>query len=133
MKKIYKKLIALENDGKVDYDISHRGGHYGLSRGDVSDLLGLGGYADMLPGKVGAFCNYLGGGLRGSVSVSDYDKAMPKKYAKRIDAYLAACHLRYLELESGAGLNDETFPDGDTNWDAIGTNASRKAGIISAY
>ena len=130
---IYNKILELENDGKVDYDVNYRGGHYGLSRSDVADLLGLGGYADYLPSKVGAFCNYLGGGLRGSITVSDYNKNLPKKYVLKVIAFTNACKKRYKEIEDGIGLNDDEDANGETNWDAWGTARSRKAGVISGY
>jgi len=122
----------LEDAGKVDFDISYRGGHYGLSRNDACELLGIeGGNADYLPPKVGVYCNYLGGGLRGAIVGGGYDKKLPAKYAKKVDAFVAACKLRYHEIENG--LNDEVDENGETNWDAVGTNASRAAGVVSGY
>ena len=115
IKNIYKKVLELENAGKIDYDISDRGGHYGLSRGDVADLLGLGGYADYLPSKVGAFRSnsrsYDGGILIDSITTSGYDKNLPAKYAKRVDAFTDACKKRYIDLENLCGLNDEEAVD----------------------
>lgn len=140
MKNKYDKiLIDLEAKGEVDYDISHRGGHYGVSASALGDILALtkgiilGDKEFMLPRKVGAFVNYLGGGLRGAVCTSDYNASMPKTIAAEIDKFTTACKKRYIALENDMGLNNDTYPDGDTNWDAIGTARSRDAGITSGY
>lgn len=132
--KYYKILLDLEDSGDVIYDISHRGGNYGVSASKLGDIIPkLGGWADNLPKNVGAYCNYLGGGLRGSICMSDFDSRIPKTLANEIVKFTKACKQRYLDIENGTGLNDETYPDGDTNWDAIGSNRSRDAGIKSAY
>lgn len=133
-------VLNLESENRIEYDISHRGGTYGAASGDVvaalfptlSDRTALM-IDNWLPNKVGVHCNYLGGGLRGSINRSDFSKDMPAKYAKRIDSFTRECKNRYLAIENGEGLNDEEYPDGDTNWDAIGTNRSRAAGVKSAY
>lgn len=131
---------AMEAEGKMIGDISHRGGTYGayatvavgtlfptLSEEQERRVL------DCLPNKIGAFCNYLGGGLRGAIVRSDYAAALPAKYARRIDAFTRECVRRYNEIENGEGLNEETYPDGDTNWEAQGTKKVRAAGVKSAY
>ena len=130
----------LENENRIQYEISHRGGTYGAKAGDVVSALfptlsddKAAEIANLIPNKTGVYVNYLGGGLRGSICRSDYAKSLPAKYAKRIDAFTRECKNRYLAIENGEGLNDEEYPDGDTNWDAIGTNRSRVAGIKSSY
>lgn len=133
-------VSALEEENRIKYDISHRGGTYGAEAGYAVEALfptlnqeKVDEIVNMLPRMVGVHCNYLGGGLRGALVRSDYAKEMPAKYAKRIDAFTRECKRRYLEIENESGLNDEEYADGDTNWDAIGTNASRKAGVVSGY
>lgn len=134
----------LEAENRIEYEISHRGGKYGAA---VDDVIGAlfpticDSYSNvyqkiknLLPNKIGAWVNYLGGGLRGSICRSDYSKELPAKYAKRIDAFTRECKRRYLEIENGEGLNDTEDADGETNWDALGTNRSRAAGVKqSAY
>jgi len=141
-KKITVREIVqnLENENRIQYEISHRGGTYGANAGDVVSALfptlsddKIDKIINLLPNKVGVHCNYLGGGLRGSINRSDYAKELPAKYAKRIDTFTRECKNRYLAIENGEGLNNEEYPDGDTNWDAIGTNRSRVAGVKSAY
>ena len=60
-------------------------------------------------------------------------KDLPAKYAKRIDAFTRECKNRYLEIENGQGLNDEEDAEGNTNWEALGTQRSRLAGVKSVY
>jgi len=133
-------VSELLEENRIQYDISHRGGTYGADAGYVVKALfptleqeKIDEIVNMLPRKVGVHCNYLGGGLRGALVRSDYDKAMPAKYAKRIDSFTRECKARYLAIENGEGLNDETYPDGDTNWEAMGTNKVRRAGVVSGY
>jgi predicted hydrocarbon binding protein len=126
------KLIELEEEGKVIYEIGYRGGNYGLSVERAIELLEIKErWTDFLLAKVGVYCNYLGGGLRGAIVGGGYGKEIPEKDAKKIENFYKACKERYLEIENG--LNDEEDENGETNWDAIGTNRSREAGIISAY
>jgi len=133
-------VSALGEENRIQYDIGGRGGTYGAPADYVVEALfptleqeKINEIVNMLPNKVGVHCNYLGGGLRGALVRSDYDKALPAKYAKRIDAFTRECKARYLAIENDGGLNDETYPDGDTNWEALGTNASRRAGVESGY
>jgi len=132
-----KSLYDLENRGLVDYEVGYRGGNYGLCVADFikkfipERLDDVDNIAEMLPNKVGVYCNYLGGGLRGSIIGGGYSEKLPKRLAKIVDKFVKLCRQRYAELEDG--LNDEVDEDGETNWDAIGTKASRDAGIVSGY
>ena len=133
-KSIYGRVLDLEKAGAVDIEISYRGGHYGLRRAEAIDTLGIPEqYAGYLPPKVGVYCNYLGGGLRGSIVAGGYDDAVPARYARSLDAFGVACKKRYLAIESEIGLNAEEDEDGEKNWEAIGSNTVRAAGVISAY
>lgn len=142
----YKKIIEeLEADNRHICDISHRGGTFGFWASDAigelfpnleceekSDVV------EALPQKLGAYCNYLGGGLRGAVcvsgSASDFiSHGVPEDKAEIIAEFLLAVRERYTEIENETYLNEEEDEDGETNWDAIGTNASRRAGVVSAY
>lgn len=133
-KEVRKLLLEAEANGNILWDIGYRGGTYGLRVDDALELLGIDeDYFDLLPGNVGAYCNYLGGGLRGSICRSDYSDKLPTKIARKIDLLTEACVERYEEIENGGGLNDEEYPDGSTNWEAEGTNRCRVAGVESAY
>ena len=133
-------VLEMEKNNRIDYDISYRGGTYGARCWDVvsalfptlSDDKSAEVY-NLLPNRVGVWVNYLGGGLRGGICRSDYSKVLPAKYAKRIDAFTRECKNRYLEIENGEGLNDEEDAEGNTNWEALGTNRSRAAGVERAY
>ena len=134
MNKYYKKLIELEGGNEVEWDISHRGGNYGVRAKTALELVGwLGEYDHYLPRNFGAYVNYLGGGLRGSICKSDFNKDTPTKYAKELNKLADACARRYKEIEDSAGLNSETDQDGETNWEAMGTAMNRQAGVESAY
>lgn len=119
------------NIGQCQYDVSGRGGNLGFDGQDVSRFLEIESF--LLPPKFGAYCNYLGGGLRGSVCTSSFSKNVPAKKARLLSALADACKRVYENIENDGGLNDETYPDGDTNWEALGTKASRNAGIKAAY
>lgn len=60
--------------GEVDYDISYRGGGLGFAGSDVAQAVGV--KEDYLPNKFGCGCNYLGGGLRGSIFPSDFNRSI---------------------------------------------------------
>lgn len=140
-----------QNDLKVGIDtfnvvdVGYRGGTLGmysenLIKEFIAPIIGLD-YDEIaeihswLPTKIGCYCNYLGGGIRGSVSKSDYDVLIGEKYPEvkeLIDGYLDLCLEFYEKIEEDANLNDEDYDD-DINWDAVATNNVRKAGIKSAY
>ena len=124
-------LEDLKTIGRVQVDIGHRGGTLGISSQVVSEKLGI--PSHLLPGMVGAYVNYLGGGLRGSIQTSSYSREVVGDKKELLDLLLEACVRVYENLEDESGLNDEEYEDGDTNWDALGTNMSRMAGISSAY
>ena len=133
-------VLNLEAENRIDYDISNRGGTYGARGWVVVDALfptlsddKAWEISNLLPNRIGAWVNYLGGGLRGSIVRSDYSRELPAKYARRIDSFTRECARRYEAIENGAGLNDVEDAAGETNWDALGTQRSRLAGVVSAY
>ena len=119
------------NIGQVIYDIGHRGGNLGFSGAAVAEHFDLD--SGLLPRNFGAYCNYLGGGIRGSVSASTFSNQITGRKAKLLIALGEACVRAYKSVEDENGQNDEEYPDGDTNWDAVATKAARNAGIQSAY
>lgn len=131
--KIRENLYQLEEEDKVDYEIGHRGGHYGLARDDALNLLNIpeeDQIKEHFPPKIGVYCNYLGGGLRGSITPGGYNKDVPAKIAKKVDAFTAVCKARYEEIEKEWSEDPEAFTD---EWSELGTQKSREAGVISAY
>ena len=131
-----KKVNTLEDlenigIGKVYCDISYRGGGLGFYAKDIANAFEINEYD--LPKNFGAGCNYLGGGLRGSIFASDFSKTITGKKARLLEELARACIRVYKNIEDESNINNEEYPDGDINWEAIGTNNSRKAGIVSAY
>jgi len=132
----FKKVRSIEGFEALGfsapvYDTGRRGGRFGYHGSEVSRLLDI--PEDSISGISGAYCNYLGGGIRGAVTGSGYSSSLPKAKQALVKAFQDACVTVYINLENGTGLNDPEYPDGDTNWEAQGTAASRKAGIVSAY
>ena len=131
-----KKVQTLEelealNVGRVDYEISYRGGFLGFHGSSVSNTLKIN--QTLLPNKFGAYCNYLGGGVRGTVNASDYSDTITGRKAVLLDELALACVRVYQTIEDEMYLNDVEDDEGDTNWDALATEAARKGGISSAY
>jgi len=135
--KYYKFVLGMEQLGSLDMEIGHRGGFIKLSSSSVFEAFDIPDkYLDSVPRYIGAGCNYLGGGVRGSIfstgGAAEFEShGVPKTYAKILEKVGDALIRRYEELEGGA--NDEVDEDGETNWDAMATNASRRAGVRSAY
>lgn len=127
-------LFALEalGIGNIYCDISERGGGIGFYADDIARTFNV--HSGYLPRNFGAGCNYLGGGVRGKIFPStfatDYIKG---KKAELLNELAAACVRVYQSIEDDNNMNDETNDDGEINWDAKVTNASRKPGIFSAY
>lgn len=117
--------------GSVYCDISHRGGGIGFYGSDVAEHFDVD--QTLLPPKFGAGCNYLGGGLRGSIFPSNFSPKIKGEKEMLLRELANACVRAYKNAENETGMNDETDEDGETNWDALGTKASRNAGIESAY
>lgn len=117
--------------GEPLYDIGHRGGYFGYYGGEVARVLDV--PEGMISDKCGAYCNYLGGGIRGAVTGSGYSKDLSAAKQALVKAFQDACVRVYIALENGTGLNDSEYPDGDTNWEAQATAAAWRAGTVSAY
>jgi hypothetical protein len=128
--KTYKDLEKL-GIGKIYCDISHRGGGIGFWSNDIAKSFKVN--EGDLPRKFGAGCNYLGGGIRGSIFPSNFSNRITGKKAKLLSALALACVRVYENLEDESGLNGEKYPDGDTNWESKATKEARKNRAISAY
>jgi hypothetical protein len=118
------------NIGEVIYEVSSRGGYLGFCSIDIEKSTGI--QSNKLPYRFGIHCNYLGGGLRGSICISDYNYDISEIESDFLYELGLACKRVYISIEDGFGMNDETYGD-DINWDAIGTNCCREDGIISSY
>lgn len=115
--------------GPVDCNISCRGGGLGFYSSNIANALKIG--ESNLPRKFGAGCNYLGGGVRGSIFASTFNSKITGRNRQLLEAIADACIRVYENLENESGMNDDS--DDDPNWDARATQGSRKAGVISAY
>lgn len=134
----FKNVYSLEdlqdlNIGRVIYEVGGRGGYCGFHATSVAEHFGIKAYE--LPAKFGCYVNYLGGGIRGSITQSDYDRVNTSvRKGKLLAALAAACVRVYEDMEGEMNdEEDEEDEDGETNWEAKGTNAARAAGIVSAY
>jgi len=116
--------------GKVTYEIGYRGGHLGFRAFDIMEVLGV--EEGDLPRGYGAYVNYLGGGVRGSITASGFNReTITGAKAKWLNVLALAC-IRVYENAEG-DMNNEQDEDGEPNWDAMATNKARKHGIKSAY
>lgn len=134
------RLEVAEAHNRISYEIGYRGGHYTMTAELALELVGIIGdyfdeYLELLPENFGVGCNYLGGGLRGALMATGnqdtfQDKGFSKVIATKLAKLAEACKNRYLDLEGA--MNDEEN-EGETNWEAVGTNAMRAKGVIRAY
>jgi hypothetical protein len=130
--KMPDELLAIL--GKTSFDtgeISYRGGTLGFDGDFIAEFVGTDDW--LLPRSFGAYCNYLGGGLRGTINASDFSSDITGTTRELLEAIANACVRFYNYYEADNGLQDETDEDGETNWENWGTNLSRKAGISSGY
>jgi hypothetical protein len=133
----FSRLMA---KGKIAYDIGYRGGSCGIDSYELCLALfeekgteKVEEISSCLPSKTGVFCNYMGGGLRGSICHSPFNRVKYAYAKERIEGFIQACNEFYNACEESEGLQDAEYPDGDTNWDVLGTNKMRAAGVVSAF
>ncbi len=117
--------------GRAYYEVGYRGGNIGFYGSDISTHFGV--RETLLPRMFGAFCNYLGGGIRGSITGSGFSPLVTGRKEKLLTALAEACVRVYQNIEDESGLNETEDDDGETVWDAVATNAVRKSGVVSAY
>ncbi len=117
--KTYKDLDKLKI-GKVYCNISYRGGNLGFLGKDVAKYFKIKEY--QLSTYYGCGCNYLGGGLRGSIFKSGFSKEIPGRTARLLDELAEACIRVYKYCENKSGIED----------DAINTGIGR-VNVRSAY
>jgi hypothetical protein len=117
--------------GILDINVGYRGGGLGFHNADIARVFDID--QSLLPNKVGAGCNYLGGGVRGSVYPSTFSEEIEKNKLDILNALSNACVRVYTNIETEDGLNNEVDDDGETNYDASATKAARDSGIESAY
>lgn len=117
MEKIDYRAFVEENT--IDCDVSYRGGSLKV---DVSSLLDTGDEDAIM----GAYQNYLGGGIAGSIQVgrqfdiSDFTADQMAVY----DALAEACKRYFYEINNGGG--DEYMQDNVTGADAGGYDAVQR-------
>lgn len=110
--------------GRMVYSVGARGGYLGFKGMDVANYLGV--EYDLLPHNYGVHCNYLGGGIRGSIQESGYSKKILPIVQLWLDALAEACRRAYIYEEKASGIEDD-------EWNSAATKAARDAGIKSAY
>lgn len=116
--KTYDDLEGL-GIGRVYCDISYRGGGVGFYAEDVARAFDV--YDYQLPGKFGAYCNYLGGGLRGSINASDFSKEIIGKKRRLLEELAEACVRVYDNI------------DREEVEDNVMQGVARVKGVKSAY
>ena len=116
--KTYEDLENL-GIGRIICDISYRGGNLGFSGKDVARAFDVSEYH--LPNNFGAGCNYLGGGLRGSIFASDFSDEIKGKKAELLIALGNAC-IRVYENIDKEEIEDDVM-----------TGVARVKGVRSAY
>jgi hypothetical protein len=105
--------------GRIICDISYRGGNLGFSGKDVARALDIN-ECD-LPTNFGAGCNYLGGGLRGSIFASDFSSELSGRKARLLEELGEAC-IRVYENIDKENIEDDVM-----------TGVARIKGVRSAY
>jgi len=131
-----KKIEAPEeldslNLGKAIYEIGGRGGKFGFSGSAIAENLNIS--ESDLPRNYGVYCNYLGGGIRGALIESGYNKEIAPRKARLLDELAKLCIKMYVYIESDAGLNDAYDEEGEPNWENQATMKARQAGVERAY
>jgi hypothetical protein len=115
LKKV-KTYEDLENlgIGRVYCDISYRGGGIGFYDEDVARHFDIAN--EYLPGKFGAYCNYLGGGLRGCICESGFGKELwnsgTRKKARLLEELGKACVRVYEYCENEGEIEDDPINTG---------------------
>ena len=97
--------------GNVYVDISHRGGGIGFYAENVAEHFNV--HNGYLPRKFGAGCNYMGGGIRGSIFPSTFCQLIKGRKAEMLTALAETCVRVYENTENENGMNDEEDSDGD--------------------
>lgn len=92
------------NIGNIKYDIGHRGGNLGFSGSDIARVFDISEYD--LPKNFGAYCNYLGGGLRGKIMRSDFSNKIDFKKSELLNTLSRACVRVYKSLDDEYVPND---------------------------
>lgn len=130
-KKIWREA---KDNNLIYYNISRRGGGIGIYRKDLAELISKHFDIDVewlavrLPKYFGAGCNYLGGGVRGAIYPSDFDKSIYEEYPEIAEVLEEIADLAIEEYER---IEEEILEEDE--WSELATKEARKRGIISAY
>lgn len=120
--KTYEDLEQL-GIGNVYCDISYRGGGVGFYGVDVARALDIS--EGDIPGKFGAYCNYLGGGLRGSINSSGFNDNLWNSVTRN--------KARLLEELARACVRVYDYIDNESVEDDVMQGVARVKGVKSAY
>lgn len=114
--------------GPVQANVGHRGGGLGFYAYDVAEAIGVD--VEDMPRMYGAYCNYLGGGVRGAVTPSGFNTGnITGRKAGLMEELANACVRVYIHLENTWRDDEEQYDE----WNERATEAARRAGIKSAY
>jgi len=112
MKDTSNKYLEFVRENVIDADISYRGGNLTVDASELFPSLGE-------RAIVGAYQNYLGGGMAGAIvgAAKFYPQDLNAKERKIFPAVLEACKLYFYELNNGGG--DEYMQE---NYNSYGRN-----------
>ena len=107
-----KKVQTLEDleglgIGEPVVEIGHRGGGVGLYSSNVANHFDIN--INYLPRNFGAGCNYLGGGIRGSIFPSTFAPKIKGRKADLLSALADACVRVYENIENENRMNKDIF------------------------
>lgn len=125
------ELEALCIGSNVQYEIGGRGGCVAYHNESIAKHFNI--PRHQLPVMFGAYTNYLGGGVRGAITISGFNNRIVGRKEQLLIALANACKRAYQNAEDETGMNDEEDEDGEINWDAKATNAIRVAGLVNVY
>ena len=116
--KTYEDLEGL-GIGSIICDVSYRGGNLGFRGSDIAREFDIA--EGDLPRNFGCGCNYLGGGLRGSIFASDFSDRVIGKKRQLLEALGKAC-IRVYEAIDHEEVEDDVMQ-----------GVARVKGVRSAY
>lgn len=121
------RSFCKENNLKENFEISHRGGYLGVKTREFVFAFLENADEDMFPSNVGVYCNYLGGGMRGSINYGGHSDRLSKEDSEIVDTFCEACKLAYVSLENMEDEDGEPIVPDD-----VMTGYAR-ANVVSAY
>lgn len=103
-----KKELLKEIEKNLKGKISYRGGSLYIYKDLLEKLTGL---QYNTPECIGWYCNYLGGGIRGSLIQTETNRETRKKQIHYLNIVFNYIKKRYMEIEDETGLNNKNNID----------------------